>query len=65
VLGKFGLVRFGPVLAKPETEPIGLAQTETEPFKVSQNSPNRLKSSSVRFTLGLNHLRESLVSGLV
>ncbi|KAI0279670.1 hypothetical protein BC826DRAFT_975816 [Russula brevipes] len=27
VLGKFGLVWFGPVWAKPETEPIGLAQT--------------------------------------
>jgi hypothetical protein len=65
VLGKFGLVQFGPVLAKPETGPIGFGQTETKPFKISQNSPNRLRSGLVRFTLGLNHLRECLVSGLV
>ncbi|KAH9161476.1 hypothetical protein EDB89DRAFT_1913863 [Lactarius sanguifluus] len=47
VLGKFGLVRFGPVLAKPETEPFNFHQTEPKPnpncSKPFQTIPNHFK----------------------
>ena len=47
VLGKFGLVRFEPFLAKPETKPFGFCQ------KFSNPNPNRYKPfESVWF--GLN-----------
>ncbi|KAH9173138.1 hypothetical protein EDB89DRAFT_1905632 [Lactarius sanguifluus] len=61
VLGKFGLVWFGPVLAKPETEPFNFHQTEpklnpnrSKPF---QTIPNRFKLiKKSYFKLPLNRL---------
>ncbi|KAH9164639.1 hypothetical protein EDB89DRAFT_1912027 [Lactarius sanguifluus] len=61
VLGKFGLVRFGPVLAKPETEPFNFHQTGPKPepnrFKPLQTIPNHfklIKKSQTWFKLGSN-----------
>ena len=47
VLGKFGLVRFGTILAKPETELIDFAKPEPKPdpdrLKPFQTVPNHSK----------------------